>query len=112
VLACRENQHHHVAPRSAPPFEPGHAIDSGQAQIEHDRVIKFRVAEKIAFLAVGGDIDDIAGVGECLLQKTLKILIVFDYEDAWLAANQLWSPSACGTCAADAQCPRRSVRER
>ena len=41
--------------------EHGNAVDLGQAEVEHDGVIGLGVAEKMAFLAIAGGIDGIAG---------------------------------------------------
>ena len=49
-----------VRPRGAPFLEHGDAVHLRQADIEDDGVIGFGVAEKMAFLAVIGLIDDIA----------------------------------------------------
>ena len=62
----------------APAVEHGQAVDLGQAEIEHHRVIAFGRAEIMAVLAVGGEIDRIAGAFERRAQLAPEVGFVFD----------------------------------
>ena len=66
----------------APFLQHAHAVHLGQAEIQDHRVIGFGVAEEMSFLAVAGRVDDIAGIGQRLLQQALQILVVFNKQNA------------------------------
>ena len=66
----------------APALQDGHAVDLGQAEIEHDGVIGFGVAEVPAFLAVIGDIDDEARGLQRLLQAERQRRLVLDDQES------------------------------
>ena len=46
--------------RFAPAAQDRQAVDLGQTEVEHDRVVAFRLAEEVGLLAVGGAIDGVA----------------------------------------------------
>ena len=54
----------------APAVEDGQAVDFGQAEVEHDRVVAFGRAQEMPLLAVGGEVDGIA----CALQRGAELL--------------------------------------
>ncbi len=54
----------------------------GSPEIENDGVIGFGVAQEMAFLAILGGIDDIAGVGESRNQLTVQIGIVLNHQQS------------------------------
>ncbi len=66
----------------APFLEHAHAVHLGQAEIEDHRVVRFGVAEEMAFLAIAGRIDHIARIAQRALQQALQIVIVFDQKNA------------------------------
>ena len=57
-VARSEDQHGQFAARRAPGPQHGDPVDFRQAEIEHGGVIDFRVAQMLAVLAVGRDVDD------------------------------------------------------
>ncbi len=52
----------------APALQHRDAVDLGQAEVEHDGVIRFGLAQEVGFLAIARVVDRIAGVGERQLQ--------------------------------------------
>ena len=66
----------------APAVEHGQAVDFGQPEIEDHRVIALGRAEVMAVLAVGGEIDGIAGAFERRAQLAPEIGFVFDDQNA------------------------------
>ena len=66
----------------APAVEHGQAVDLGQAEIEDHRVVIFGRAEIMAVLAVGGEVDRIAGAFERRAQLAPEIGFVFDDQNA------------------------------
>jgi hypothetical protein len=49
-----------------------------QADIEHDGIIGFGIAEEVAFLAIKRHIDCVTGFGQRFLELAIEIGIVFD----------------------------------
>ena len=82
AVARGQHQHRHLAPFLAPAVEHGQAVDLGQAEIEDHRVIAFGRAEIMAVLAVGGEVDGIAGAFERRAQLAPEIGFVFDDQNA------------------------------
>jgi hypothetical protein len=82
AIARRQNEHRHEAAVPAPGFENRDAVAFGQADVEHDRVIRLGVAEKPAFLAVKCAVDGIAGRLQSRNDLSIEIAIVFDNEQA------------------------------
>ena len=66
----------------APAVEHGQPVDLGQAEVEDDRVVVFGRAEIMAVLAVGGEIDGIAGAFERRAQLAPEIGFVLDDQNA------------------------------
>ncbi len=64
AVARGQDQHRHLAAAATPALDHADAIHLRQADIEHDGVVGFRIAEEMAFLAVKGTVDDIAGVDQ------------------------------------------------
>ena len=54
AAARRQNQHRHAAPLAAPAAQYAQAIDDGQAQVQHDRIKIFHLAQVSRFLAIAG----------------------------------------------------------
>ena len=53
-----------VSPGAAPFLEHAEPVHLRQADIEHHRVVGLGVAEEMPLLAVEGDVDGIAGLGQ------------------------------------------------
>ena len=84
AAARRQHQHRHGEPRVAPAPQDREAVDAGQAKVEHDRVVAFRLSEEIGALAVGRAIDRIPGVAERRRELTRQPRFVFDHQDPHL----------------------------
>ncbi len=82
AVARGENQHRHRAPVAAPRFQHRDAVHLGQADIEHDGVIGFTVAEKMPLLAIERAIDHITGIRQRRRELTVEIRIVLNNEQA------------------------------
>ena len=82
AVARGEDQHRHRPPGAAPGFQHRDAVHLRQADIENDGVVGLALAEEVAFLAVEGAIDHIAGVGQRRGELAIEIGIVFDNEKA------------------------------
>ena len=76
LVAGGENENGRIAPVIAPAAQHGDAVDLRQAEIEDDGIVRLGVAEMVRFLAVGGVIDGIAGIGQRLCQLPCQIGIV------------------------------------
>ena len=77
-VAGGQDQDRHRAPGLAPRLEHRDAVALGQANVEHDRVIRLRVAAKPALLAVESAVDRIARGLERRRNLAIEIAIVFD----------------------------------
>ena len=66
AVARGQKQHRHGAPVAAPLLEHGEPVEPRQADVEHDRVVGFGVAEEMPLLAVEGVVDDVAGIAQRL----------------------------------------------
>ena len=82
-----EEQHRHGAPGAPPALEHRQPVDDGQAEVEDDGVIGLGIAEEMALLAVGREVDGVAGVTERRLELARQVGIIFDDEDAHYAAS-------------------------
>ena len=82
AVARGEDEHRHLAVGAAPFLEHADAVDHRQAEIEHDRVIGFGLAEIVAFLAVLGAVDHIARIGQSGDDLPVEIWIIFDDEQS------------------------------
>ena len=82
AVARRQHEYRHGAPCSAPGFQDRDAVHFRQTDIKNDRVVGFGFAEIMAFLAIEGAIDDIAGVGQRSGELAIEIRIVLDHEEA------------------------------
>jgi len=80
AIARRQDQDGHGAAGAPPRLQHGDAVQFRQADVEDDRVVGLVLAEIMAFLAVKGAVDDVAGIGESRRQLTIKIRIVLDNE--------------------------------
>ena len=78
AVASGQDQDRHRAPGLAPRFEDRNPVALGQADVEHDRVIRLGVAAKPALLAVECAIDRIARGLERAGHLTVEISIVLD----------------------------------
>jgi hypothetical protein len=76
-----QNENWHLAAFTAPAVEHGKAIDLGQAEIEDHRVVILGSAQIVAILAVGGEIDRIAGAFEGRAKLPSQVRLVFDDQD-------------------------------
>ena len=82
AVARGQDQHRHDAAVASPGLQHRDAVHLRQSDIEHDRVVGLAVAEKVAFLAIEGAIDDVTGVGQRSGELTIEIGIVFNDEQA------------------------------
>jgi hypothetical protein len=81
-VARREDQHRHIAPVPPPALQHGEAVDHRQTEIEDHGIVRLGVAEKVPFLAVIGDIDDIAGVAQPRRNLPRDLAVILDDEYA------------------------------
>ncbi len=77
-----EDQYRHRTPVTAPGFQHRNAVHLRQADVEHDSVIGFAVAEKMPFFTIEGAINDITGVGQRGGQLTIEVRIIFNDKQA------------------------------
>ena len=78
------------------------AVHLRQAEVEHHGIVGLGVAEEVALLAVGGEVDRIAGIAQAVVQLPRQIGIVFDHQDphrARLLVPGLSGPRGCARCA-------------
>ena len=80
ALARREDEHRHLAVVAPPLLEHAQAVLLGQAEIEHDGVIGFGIAEEMPLLAVEGGIDGIARIAQSRNELPVEVRIVLDDE--------------------------------
>ena len=80
AVARGQNQDRHGAPGPAPFTEHGNPVLLGQAQIQDDGVVRLRVAEKPALLAVESAVDGIARLRKRRHDLTIEILVILDDE--------------------------------
>ncbi len=82
AVARGEDDHRHLALGAAPLLEHADAVHLRQADVEDDDVVGLGLAEEVAFLAVEGGIDGIAGIGERRDQLAIEIAIILDDQNA------------------------------
>ena len=85
--ARREHEHWHHQARRAPPAEQRQAVDSGQAEIEQDGVVLFGPGEEIGALAVGRDVDGVAGAGQGGAEVLRQPRLVLDDQQSHVACR-------------------------
>jgi hypothetical protein len=78
AAARGEHEHGNTEARLAPASEHGEAVDARQAEIEHHRVVLFRLREKIGAVAVVRAVDHIAGVAERARELPRQYRLVLD----------------------------------
>ena len=76
AVAGGQDQHGKSLAGLAPFLQHGDAVHLGQAQIQDHRIVRFGIAQEIAFLAIQGAVDHIAGIAQRLFQKALQILVI------------------------------------
>ena len=82
AIARGQDQHRHQPSVAAPCLQHRDAVHLGQADVEHDRIIGFAVAEEVALLAIEGAVDHVAGIAQRRGELTIEIGIVFNDEEA------------------------------
>ena len=82
AVARGQDQNRHRALVAAPGFEHGNAVHLRQADVEHDRIIGFAVAEEMPLFAVEGAVDHISGVAQRRGKLTIEIRIVLNDKQA------------------------------
>ncbi len=82
AVARSQHQHGHRAASATPCLKDGNAIHLRQTDVQNDRIVGFRFAQIVAFLAVESAVDDIAGVRQRGGKLTIEIWIVLDHEEA------------------------------
>ena len=82
AVARGQHEHRHGAPIAPPGFQHRDAIHLWQADVEDDGVVGLELAQIMAFLAVEGAIDDIAGVGQRGGELAVEVGVVLDDEKA------------------------------
>ena len=82
AIARGKDQYRHHTAVAAPCLQHRNAVHLRQADVEHDRVVGFAVAEKMPLLAIERAIDHISGVGQRRGQLTIEIGIIFNDEQA------------------------------
>ena len=96
AVARRKDEDRHGAAGTPPRFQYRDAVHLGQPDVEDDRVVGLAFTEIMAFLAVEGTIDHIAGVGERGRQLPVEVGIVLDDEETQgkssLVAHRQWFP--------------------
>ena len=84
AVARGQHQHRHGAAGPPPGFQHRDAVHLGQADIEDHGVVGLGLAEIMAFLAVEGAVDHIAGIGQSRGELTVEVGIVLnDEETQW-----------------------------
>lgn len=94
-VARGQDEHGHEVAGLAPAAEHGEAVEPGQAQVEHDRVVGLGRTQELAGLAVDGAVDGVALAGEALAELGREIGVVLDEEHAHGSSAQP-SPSRKG----------------
>ncbi len=82
AIAGGQDQHRHRASVAAPGLQHRDAVHLRQADVEHDGVVRFSVAEEVTFLAIEGAVNDIACVSQRGGQLTIEIGIIFNDKKA------------------------------
>ncbi len=82
AVARGEDEHGHLAPLAPPGLQHREPVHLRQADVQHDGVIGLGLAEEMAFLAIMGAVDGIAGLGQRLDHLAIEIGIVLDNEQA------------------------------
>ena len=80
ALARGEDQHRHLALVAPPLLEHAQAVLLGQAEIEHDGVVRLGIAEKMPLLAVERGVDGIARIAQRGDELPVEVWIVLDDE--------------------------------
>ena len=80
AIARGQDQDRHPPPGRPPALEHADAVDHGQPEIEHDRIIGLVRPEIVALLAIGREIDRIARLGQTLLELPGEIPIILDHQ--------------------------------
>ena len=82
AIAGGKDEDRHLAPGAPPFLENADAIHDGKADVEDDGIVRLGVAEKVAFLAVLGRVDRIAGVGECGHQLPVQVRVILNHQQS------------------------------
>ena len=82
AVARGEDEDGHGLALLAPAVEDGEAVYLGQAEVEDDGVVIFGGAEIMAVLAVGGEVDRVAGAFQRRAQLASEVGLVFDDQNA------------------------------
>ena len=96
AVARGEDDDRHVALGAAPLLEHADAVHLGQADVEDDDVVGLGLAEEVAFLAVEGGIDGVAGVGQRRDELAIEIAIILDDQNAQVPSLRWRGPTAIG----------------
>src|SRR5665647_3990053 len=70
------------APGAPPGLQHRNAVHFGQADVENDRVVGFRLAEIMALFAVESAVDHVAGIGQRGGELAIEIGVVLNDEEA------------------------------
>ena len=81
-VARGENEDGRDFALSAPGLEHCDAVHLGQAEVEHDRVIRLGLAEKLAVLAIAGGVDRVARFVQRPRELVAQVFIVLNHENA------------------------------
>ena len=78
ATAPGEDQHRETAPLLAPVLQHRHAVQLGQAEIEHGCIIFFGAAEKIGLATIGGNFRHHAGLVQHTGQAFGQLTVIFN----------------------------------
>ena len=90
-VACRQHQHGRPDAVGAQPATRLEAVDLGQHDVEHDRVVVVRLAHPERVLAARRDVGRMALLGESATQECRDLRLVLDHENAHRAPLSRWS---------------------
>jgi len=79
-ITRRKDEHRHHPAGAPPAVEHGDAVELGQADVEDHGIIRFGIAEEVAFLAVKSAVNGIAGIFKRLDDLPVEVLIVLYHE--------------------------------
>ena len=107
AAAGSEHEHRRRQASRAPAAEQRQAVDSRQAEIEQDGVVLFGSREEIGALAIGRDVDGVAGAGHGGAEVLRQPRLVLDDQQSHVACrytpvdaepwlNQPFSPGSAG----------------
>ena len=82
AVARSQHEHGHRAAGATPRLEDGNAIHLRQTDVQNDRIVRFRFAQIVAFLAIERAVDDVPGVRQRGGKLTIEIWVVLDHEEA------------------------------